>query len=272
MQKLNVHYSPTPANLKIIRAIQRFQKAQSCDFIGLPQVSGVRISALMALDGKVAFVWGDGQAHHESYFFTLNRVKAKMNVDWHGDTTYSPYVGPSSHMAWTQNQGVKIATGFNQHRELDKLIGFGLRFGNSEVALTIDCDGIINFPMQPKFMEFSLDQNNRFPDLYFEDVVRLIQEVGPRIQRLDIGGLIENIPDFDLVDLEGRFPSRKEIFAFLGHKPDIYPLTPATTNKVCSYVVNIYASILEAFAQIPFIPAPEPEPPQQYSAFDFRRF
>jgi hypothetical protein len=198
---------------------------------------------LLGIRGKAAFVWGDGNSHQDSYYFTKNSgVKLKINVDAHrDDLDETDFPIESSHMFFTKQDGIETIVMGNS--EPLKLIDFkekALSFDQDEIALTIDTDAILNFPV---FLDYAIGTLSPL------EIIEFVKMLGQRVSRLDLGGLVNSIPDFELlkdIDLGSQLSRDEQSeFAFydgigLESLKDIY-------NKVGSYVAHTYARILEAF-------------------------
>lgn len=82
-----VFYSPTPANCKIVSKLMAMPSLKDrCVFERLPENQQERIDCLLGIIGRGVFIYGDGYAHHESYYFTKNSYAWwKINYDQHKD-------------------------------------------------------------------------------------------------------------------------------------------------------------------------------------------
>ncbi|MFH2106835.1 MAG: hypothetical protein ABII22_06245 [Candidatus Micrarchaeota archaeon] len=248
MQKLIVYYSPTQANQVIVSKLRLLERLGQCEFIGLHQDQERRVEQLLKIEGKAAFLWGDGYQHCESYFFTRTGIRLKLNIDAHADCGSDGYVSARSHMAFTRdNQKIEIITPIKSTEERIRAVNRGLEFADGEVGVTVDCDVFPGFPAKK---EWILSEG-----LLLVEAALLIWDLGLRISRVDIGGLVERIPEFDLirVPIAGNLPSCAEANYFvnvgnecLGQIPHIRE----TLDRIGSYVVQIYAGLLEAFARV----------------------
>lgn len=272
MSKLRVFFSPTPSNKLVVGKLQTLGKLRSCEFIPLAEEWHERAPQLEKTARsrrRAVFLWGEGHRHHESYWFTRgSRIRAKINVDYHHDKERNQMFHPDceNHMLYTSKDGIAIFTPelinnisdcslkrpTRMERFLAKTRREGRKFGINEVALTIDLDGLIGVPV----LEEWIFHNGLQP----EQVVGLLRTLGTRIFRLDIGGLVENMPDFELVDLPvDRIPKPFEVMSYLA---DIKTLTgeqqieaidpkdKPLINLIGSYTLDVYVKILGAYADV----------------------
>lgn len=129
-----VAYSPTQANRLFIS--KAMPLLGNCGFEELPAGRGERLAALADLRKRrnIMFLWGDGEKHDESHFFTMRPVpegsrRLKINLDPHCDEYVSQDDGGdidftnmeprrsspdcldcSNHMTHTKDTGVEIFT------------------------------------------------------------------------------------------------------------------------------------------------------------------
>lgn len=258
MNKLRVFYSPTPSNRIIVAKLQTLEKLKSCEFTPLVEEEARRRRQLRNIRGRAAYLWGDGNNHHESYDFTIQgRMKLKINVDHHTDDSEArSELDCGNHMAWSRRNGKRILIsermlGTTNHLEkmMERAKKVGLDYFEDEIALTIDLDGITGMPVLPKWLA-------HIETIDYKEVVDLIRTLDCRIFRLDIGGLIDELPDFELMQIpEGTKLSREDLLPFY---LEVFPETGlgAVLPKeqlfsiVGSYVVQVYAEILETFLHI----------------------
>jgi hypothetical protein len=262
MQKLRVYYDPTRSNQILVSKLRTIKFLENCEFIDLGP-SHVP-SKLLLIEGRAAYIWGDGDKHGRSYYFTQKQARAKINLDLHSDLGYVNGGLPTcgNHMGLTELDNLEVYVCFYSRLLVQNGISFGLKFKENEVALTIDCDALLNFPVVQKYFG---------GQILLSDVMQVVRTLGPRLGRLDIGGLIEDIDDFAILESPLRIPTREETLAFIG-RPKRQYLAQETKNLVGSYVVEVYSYVLGAFADMPFVPMPEPEPRVIPRAYDSSRF
>ena len=187
-----ITYTPTPTNRILVRKLQHLVRAE---YRPLDEDITVRCSELTNLKGPFVHIWGDGEKHHESYFVTRGWAKFKANVDRHADRADARYVDYGSHMGMSENNGIGIETQINCEGKIIRAIRKAEQFGQGEVGLTIDLDGVNDMPVLLKWF---------YPEgmgINPTEVADMIDAFGSRLFRMDIGGLMENLPDFNLIDV-----------------------------------------------------------------------
>lgn len=249
-----VYYSPTISNEIIVKKIKTMLplkfKPLSSDILK-------RKEELEGIIGRAAYIWGDGTSHHESYFFTRNKIKMKINYDYHRDYDREPgYVTYFNHMYYAEKDGAKILTLSDVPCEIERdrkqiekrLLNYAAEIINetknahkNSIALTIDCDAIKNFPAIPYWSyEDAPNASN---------IIRVIKELKEKIALLDMGGLIARIDDFDIIkkyDIE-KAPTREETKQFLGWYDYLGKKNKKTIKKVGNYALHIYVAILASY-------------------------
>ncbi|MBU0586609.1 hypothetical protein KJ780_03785 [Candidatus Micrarchaeota archaeon] len=260
---MKIHYSPVQSNRMFVSKVQGLPAFKKCEFVPLHERQLARTNQLREVKGRAAFIWGNGESHHESYFFTENRIRLKINVDGHSDTVDAPYISPASHMRFTRNNGVKILTS-NAQTDFSLFLldaKNALISSNGDgAALTIDCDAIPCFPALPGYV---LREGGILP----QDIVPLIFHNGNKITRLDIGALIEQVPEFNFAPCSlGALdvPEYLAVRQFIDYARDCKTLDDITEHPILSkvanaktfqktidavmnYAFNIYTALLEAF-------------------------
>lgn len=266
-QKLRCFYTPTQANRLVVTKLMTLERlVRKYNFILLSEDPETRKRSLAHFKGKCVFIWGSGDYHHESHWFTRNSgVKLKINFDYHTDY-YRGYrrtdgLKCGDHMSATELDGIKIMIGpsdsdikrdgagniIDKSEVLRKNLEVierakteGILYNNGEIAVTMDGDAILGFPV----LWHHASENT----ISFELFLEAIETLGPRVFRLDFGGLPESIPDFRLLDISQSnwnipFCSEARQFVSEGNK------APAKIkNKIGSYVTMVYAGLLDAYA------------------------
>ncbi len=273
---LSVYFSPTQTNKTFV---EKFHDDRRFNFKPLMEEEPYRIRQLAYLsafrDEPMAFLWGNGYAHHESFYFTRDAGLTKLNVDQHSDASLaSSFPSPNcgNHMSCTQSRGVRIVTPISSSWDITHTLN-DPTLQSERVALTIDCDAITGFPACPVW----LTEHGLMP----AEVVRLVRLFGSRIARLDIGGLVEYLPRFDLLDnLPIPTPTHAEAFAVsnlaaewvnwgfdknpgsatvysndgsgvrvVRNVPISQVLSQITMDRVASYAFHAYHEVLKAYAE-----------------------
>ncbi|MEM4626201.1 MAG: hypothetical protein QXF70_02120 [Candidatus Bilamarchaeaceae archaeon] len=252
MKKI-VYYSPTLSNEQII---EKMKKVLPFRFKPLSTEIIKRTRELENIDGRVAYIWGDGRYHHESYFFTKNKVKIKINYDYHCDFDGSAtYVDYFNHMYYTQKDSTKIILPrgielLKDKNEISKKFEEYIneikietkQFGKNSIALTIDCDAFRNFPAVPYWVY----ENASEPAL----LINLIKTIREKIALLDIGGLAPKIKDFKFMkDFSlDEIPQKNDTKIFLGEYDYLNKkFDKKIINRVGNYAIKIYIEVLSAF-------------------------
>ncbi len=268
--QLRVYYSPNLANNKIVPLLAELGKGKF-DFIPLHESHQERVKQLPELPDRAVFLWGDGHRHHESFYFTKGRsIDAKMNIDQHDDAR--PY-GPldcGNHMHHSRLHNITPIIDLDRPSKLAALAGPDYdHLSLGKLAVTVDCDVIIGFPAIYEWVN-----NGHDGGLHASDVASFITALGPRIACLDLGGLIEFIPDFAFRP-DPEVPNWKDAVLFgkplavyrfepiyrTGRPRVVVPevfsrltrdLSQSTVDNLCSYAVVTYHQILDAFANTQF--------------------
>ncbi len=213
MGTINVYYSPTQTNKTIIGKIKGMPISKKFDFIPLSDCAKTRFTELKKINKeRSVFFWGDGYKHHESYYFTKwTKIKLKANIDHHSDDipVHHGQVTYYNHIYQTQLDMISVITPKidiaeerfeDEIKENGKIIlqviknfeQISEKYENGSTAITIDFDGIFGMPVVPAWLyESSIDAQ-----MLFEFVKKYREKIG----FLDMGGLNENIPDFNLLE------------------------------------------------------------------------
>jgi hypothetical protein len=112
--------------------------------------------------------------------------------------------------------------------------------GENQMAATFDIDGLPRTPVDGCLVSYDGYHLWKWTDS--------IKSLGNRIYRLDAGGVVRNIPDFDFVHT-GELPEYGEVvkFAYLYRGKAHDPLPQQTINQIASYATNIYAELIGTF-------------------------
>ncbi len=280
MRKLKVFCTPTQANKAVVSKLQRLMGFDRFKFVELPQGQAERIRFLQRIPHgeRAAFIWGDGNAHHESHYFTIgDNIRFKINLDDHDDGY--PHINPNlvperdkglwiarwawkiegwecgrvsevlwnNHMKSTFEQGKDTMTEINTEERLERAVRFVLEYPELCGSATIDTDGLICFPCKGKWTT----ETGLLP----QRVIDAVSTVSAKLIRLDIGGLTEKMTNFELVDVDLAIPpSLKESIAFVfagtgDSRVDISEIPGNRLNYVGSYAIFTYARLLESFAK-----------------------
>lgn len=262
MRKIRLHYSPTQANRVLVAKLEKVPKIiRTYTFVPLAEEWNERkpqLEKIARTRTRKVFLWGDGTRHHESYYFTRKSgVRLKINVDYHNDVRTRKPADYGSHMRCTKDDGVQIITpeqivsysGLDPNKRPTRLEKFlaktrreGKKFGTNEVALTIDLDGLVGLPV---FEEWVYHDG-----LQPKQVAELIRSLGTRIFRLDIGGLTENMPEFEIVQID-KIPGPLDVMRYLSVIGEslIDPKNKPLIDFVSSYTLSVYVKILEVYAE-----------------------
>ncbi len=256
---LRVYYSPTKSNELVAQALttSRFK------FIRLNPIAENRKEQLRTIPGQAVLIWGDGERHEESYHFTKGRVDMKFNADQHTDTyPHSPtadrVVGFWNHMDHTRSDGIGILTQIDSNLMVELAATRLIRLrgicpsGYHEtsfrgVSITIDGDGITSFPARPSWVNMDGFSLSSLP--------HLIESAGPGLVRLDMGGLVEDIPPFTL-RCNASVPSYSDAYEFsdlaIQFGMDNKPINGKQhlVDAVASYAVLAYKTVLTSFADL----------------------
>jgi hypothetical protein len=239
-----------------LRELDRFK--EKVEFIELPKDRTKRLRMLEQIEGRAAFIWGDGTNHQESYFFTQRQtgISLKANIDAHQDHNkieadwmidHDMELNCGIHMTRTENDGIEIilrpiATYEGFLTEIEKRVG---SYRKGSISITVDCDV---FPLFPACHSWVSDSG-----IETELIVDLIRKISPHIARFDIGGIVEGIAKFTLVAKhEIGTPTLEEVklvsrYQFSSENQDWRFVAKETFDRVCSRAFWIYADVLGAF-------------------------
>jgi hypothetical protein len=286
MQKLPVYFAPTKSNQAVVRHLQGMPDLKFAQFLPLAEHHAERMEQLLKIQGRAFYIWGDGGKHHESYPFTKDcGICYKLNIDGHDDER-SPKNVDNTRLSCGNHMGKSAEDGIRLIRPaLRGLLGRELGIANMDFThytkellscgLTIDGDGIPGFPARPEWLSAH--------GVIAEKVIEMVRRNVAYLLRLDVGGFVEELPEFGLI--EGRYllPSYEVIEEFClrfsclpllkgglaiklkegaGHTvlgnptqamlEGIYPqVTQEVIDKMGSYVTWLYADLLRAFALQP---------------------
>ncbi len=290
--RLNVAYSPTRSNSIIVSKIRHLPMLEGITFAPLPENNSERrtILANMTSRERTVFLWGDGHCHDESYNFTSRPLadgtkRLKVNLDAHCDEyvsmddggdmdfeTMKPMRGNpkfmtfANHMSCTEAEGVEIfttdrmnngvlsemANTFVQIMTKRGMIKFvksacekALSF-EGEVDLTLDLDLIRGIAVEPVFMQ---KKDAVGSCRVLEDLRRIMH----KISVFDMGGVVGNIPDFNLIEgvLLGKPPKEEEVRKFIlaSENPELARENRWMADFVGSYTAMTIANAIEIFAE-----------------------
>lgn len=236
-----ITYTPTATNQRLVRKLELLVK--QARFQPLEDDIIRRTGQLSQLEGRVIHLWGDGEKHHESYFVTRERVRFKINVDRHSDRADERYIDFNNHITASQGDGIVVATQVNKTNRLEDAKETALNYGVGEVGLTVDLDGVDEMPVLERWLwPYNMG-------LYGWEVRNLITALGERIGTLDIGGLIETIPDFTLIGSTRYDISSEDMIRFLEviKQKSITVVGQEIVDRVMSKTTREIASFLNAF-------------------------
>ncbi len=192
---MRIFYTPTPTNRTFAAHAGRDERLRTHEFIPLAEGKAERIAELRSIEGRAAFIWGDGHSHDESYHFSLGKANHKVHVDQHEDNLdFRGEVDFSNHMAaWEKAAPASIYTihGYRSLRNSISVGGISRLLEKGDLALSVDCDCISRFPAMPYW---TLTQMKGFS---VEDVVFFTSYLASSTSRFDIGGLPEGVGDFN---------------------------------------------------------------------------
>ena len=246
---MDVYYRPTSSNCMFVSKVGQRNAFSSCRFVPLEEGFNKRIMQLQQINGRAAFIWGDGCSHDESYFFTKStKVKVKANIDYHDDNyLYTGKVTCANHMRRAAMDGIEtIVPSFDvpieQHfvvpyyNLLSQIRSRAADLGKGELALSVDADLIKNFPA---FLKWTNQHG-----LDVEEIADAVRSLGTKILRFDLGGMMEKMPEFQLTEsMEKPTTTESEDVA-----RDFAP-SQSVIEKVGNYAFNAYSAILAAFVQ-----------------------
>jgi len=288
---VSVVYSPTRSNSLIVSKIRHLPVLDRIAFAPLPEKASERrnILANMASNEKTIFMWGDGHCHDESYHFTsrplTSRVRRlKVNLDAHSDEyvsmddggdidfeTRKPLRGNlkfmtfANHMSCTEAEGVEIFTTEKMNRGVlaeiadtfvqimtnrgmikfvesasEKVLSF-----EGEVDLTLDLDLVRGIAVEQEFMQM---KDAVDPTGVLEALGRIMNKVSV----FDMGGVVDNIPDFNLIGgvLSGKAPKEEEVRRFIlaSENPELAK-DKWMVDFVGSYTAMTIANAIRIFAE-----------------------
>ncbi len=237
-----VIYSPTTSNRIVLRKLLEAEALDGMEVVPLEASKEARIRQLQKLHGTYAYVWGDGGMHDESRATDTAEIKAKIGVDAHPDDGRGIELTCGTHVWHTAQAGIITMTMVDTSEKVESAIEFGLQFGPHEISVTVDCDALNAFPAMPLWI------NNY--GIGIGDVLELLRALGPRVLRLDVGGLVSGIPDFNLV---GRLdngivkPSIVETIRVADSCTAGLRVDSETVNRVLTYGTKAYADIIQGF-------------------------
>ncbi|MDD5337255.1 MAG: hypothetical protein PHS02_02120 [Candidatus ainarchaeum sp.] len=269
MQKVRVFYTPTQANGYILpRAIELGRLKEKCELelIALSSIRETRRRELQSIEGRAACVFGSGWYHDDSYYFTPRSVRLKINIDHHDD------MEPGDHMNATQAAGIEIITPTNtmfpeaynkrfpsssrlriMRLALEAGLKRGMEFGANEIAATLDADAIYGFPADDAYIyDYGLSPG---------EAIEAIKILAERLLRFDFCGLLDEIPDFNVIkgfsfaDFEKELRNSKDsipiyVYGFSTAAGRTAPPSEEERRKfdmIGTYATLIYAKLLEAF-------------------------
>jgi len=254
---MQIFYTPTRTNEAVVEKLKLIPVLQAHEFKRLEYADWRRRVQIESIKGDAAFIWGDGNQHHESFHFTdpVRSIKLKINVDMHSDmgSKNDTNLACWNHMGATENAGIKIITTPYKHGTRQAILDAkftGIQYEKGEIALTIDLDGVCGMPAYcPQWISAFTPP--------VEEVIKLIKTLGNRITRMDIGGLFEDLDYFSIVELpKGYIPSVDELNGvisgiYVGN--DEITVSPDAIqkiwNRVGTYVTYAIADLLDEFAR-----------------------
>lgn len=261
---MQVYYSPSEQNKRIVAKISKLPKFSKVAFRELPEDESLRTATLCLIPGRCAFIWGDGLSHQESYYFTLNDgTKLKINFDDHTDNNHLvPNLSCSNHMSFTAEQKNVLLVPSKSERQFPnrfymlylKSLLESSNYGVGEISLTVDFDAFRRMPVCSCWLN---EHGASYPL-----VVDLIKKLSTKLGRLDLGGISNIEHDFQRMDKPAYFDLHDlcSVYGYLDTNFVAIPLktdpnTPNLSqqsridlfNRVMSYAANAYADVLAAF-------------------------
>lgn len=112
------------------------------------------------------------------------------------------------------------------------------------VDVTVDFDAAYLFPACDDFVEYDEGYSTTA-----SEIAASISGLGPRMHRLDIGGLVEDIPDFVLVG-PGQIimPTPREVWSIANmHYKN---MSRKELNNILSWVTMVYAGVIEEYLNV----------------------
>lgn len=225
-----IYYVPTKSNELFASKMGarpefkgRFVKLPPDDLCG-PGLRGclerdARLDELRNINGKAAFIWGDGFKHDESHHFTISvqGLKLKINFDRHDDCgKESGPIDYANHMRYCPEKCTVVTPPLLEPvwdddsygmrcpqlapEDFKRLFAQAVEYASSNtcgpgsIAVTVDCDLFYGFPA---LYTFSAPFDTGIsPGM----VAGFIKDFRAKIVRLDIGGLMQEMRDFDLLE------------------------------------------------------------------------
>jgi hypothetical protein len=255
MEPRRVFYTPTFTNQAMVARLRELDRFKDVEFVALPTDRRERWNVLKAIDGRAAFIWGDGTSHHESYAFTYGTgIELKLNIDEHSDDFHCQIIDRVLH------DGEIDGIGYSNHMkviESDRVEGIHLKWPRrleeakgrvriekeGKVAVTVDSDVFPLVPVRSRWISTrGLDP---------EAVAEFILHAGEKLIRLDIGGIVEGVERFDLIPRENLVTPEMDEVRVVSDNCQKDGGAPKVTQEIINNVVSrafwIYADILGAF-------------------------
>ncbi|MBU0527687.1 MAG: hypothetical protein ABH983_03100 [Candidatus Micrarchaeota archaeon] len=290
--KVNVAYSPTSSNSIIVSKIRHLPMLDGIAFTPLPEKDPERREALVNMTNRerTLFLWGDGHHHDESYHFTsrplTSRVRRlKVNLDAHSDEyvsmddggdidfeTHKPLRGNlkfmtfANHMSCTEAEGVEIFTTEKMNvgvltemadifvqiitnrgivKFMDIACARALSF-DGEVDLTLDLDLVRGMAVELEFMQ-------KRDSVGSKGVLEALKMIMPRVSVFDMGGIVSQIPDFNLIEgvLLGKPPKEDDVQRFIlaSENPELARENKGMIDFVGSYAAMTIANAIRIFSE-----------------------
>lgn len=247
MQTRIVHVSPTPANRKLVEKLRKMPPLAEVEFRFLDEQKGERMMQLRQLGEGSVYIWGDGRSHHESLYLTDEGVRWKVNIDDHADDQNTSGITCASHMRHVNgNVRSMVVDSFidrplrNQRffQMMERAIGMA---DPNSVHVTVDFDCLTAFPAAMSTWII------REGGMTMRQVAEAVAKTDGKLRMLDMGGLTEEIPDFEYVE-NGKPPSFMSTMNVVGFQHGGFEavLRPEIVNPVLSYAVDAYYNVLVA--------------------------
>ena len=242
---MRIFYTPTHANELFASKMRKMGALPMCEFIRLPERKQARISRLKSIEGSAVFLGGDGYSHGESYFFTLSEaLKLKINVDRHADNRrFWKKLNCANHMRYSRLAGMEIVTPEDERissrrAALSRAKSRVGKYGEKEIAVTVDCDAISCFPAVRRFASYD--------GFLAQEPLALILEAGSRVGRLDVSGMRNFQGDFKFTySLSPPSQSKVDEVVRRNGAP-----SAKMADEVLSYAFSVYHAFISAFAAI----------------------
>jgi hypothetical protein len=289
---VTVAYSPTSSNSLILSKIRHLPMLDGITFTPLPKKSSERkgILANMTNRERILFMWGDGHHHDESYHFTSRPVaegvqRLKINLDPHSDEytsmddggdmdfeTRKPLRGNpkfmtfANHMSCTEADGIEIFTTekmnsgilaeiadtFVQIMTNRGMIKFvktasmkALSF-EGEVDLTLDLDLVKGIAVEQEFVQ----KNDSIDSAR---VLAVLERIMPEISVFDMGGVVDLIPNFNLIEdvSLGKPPKEDDVRRFIlaSESQRLVKGNPKVIDSIGSYAAMFIANAIRIFSE-----------------------